>query len=245
MKPLSLSLIIFCTLITEVQVKYYKSQFDEYNKTFNCYVYLYKTLWDYLKTNALIKAEIYTKNEKMTVSYFNTGVYHDYMFRKLFYYTADSTDEEVNKIVLYNKNGNIKTIKASEGNIPYHTFEPLDKFAYDHLNYLNNHEVMHHQRFNTPFGGRIKAAGIDYEGSFAENIALHEYSYRSYTKLERIMHAFRGYFNNREQSDHWKELMQEEKNYRYYTTYFLEDDSKGRLYSITIMTTGQLYEIEK
>lgn len=219
-------------------VSKFKSHFDTYNKEYNEYVYLYQNLWYYLEKNAVVKAKLYTSgNETFIVDFFNTGVYRDYQFRKIFYYTTDSTDYQTVRVELFNKNGEVKNVDVSESNIPYHKNSKLDYFSYKHLEYLNDNNIIEHEQDGKIFTERISDANIDYSGIFAENIALHEGYFPATTKTQRIQIAIKGYFNNRNETKHWTELMY--NDYKYYTTYFLQNGNN--LYSLTIMTTDEIY----
>jgi hypothetical protein len=242
MKNLIKILTIVFTLVLNSafasKVSTFKTHFDTYNKEYNEYVYLYKSVWSYLESNAVTKATLYTSgNETFNVTFFNTGVYRDYQFKKIFYYTTDSTDYQTIKIILHTNNGTTKTISVTDSNIPFHKNVKLDNFSYTHLNYLNTNKTISHEQGSKEFIQRINDAGIDYSGIFAENIALHEGFFPATTKTQRIQIAIRGYFDNRSVTEHWSELMNIE--YNYYTTYFLQNG--GNLYSLTVMTTGEIY----
>jgi len=240
MKKIKLLIIFFSLfIITTIYAKpeTFQKHFIDYNKEYNDFVYLYRTMWSYLEFNALDKAIVYTEKETFHIDFANTGVYRDYFFRKIFYYTTDSTMYKTIKISLININGEKYNISINNNNIKYHNDNRLNVFAIKHLNYLYNINDIKHEQYNKNMSDRIRDVGINFDGTFAENISRRRSYILPKTKTQRIQEAIRSYFVYRNKTLHWKNLIDIE--YNYYTTYFLQE--KGVLYSLTVMTTDELY----
>lgn len=230
-----LSLIVLVTVTGFSAPNTFKNDFTSLNKEFNEYVFLLRSTWNYLDNNTITKAKIYNNTTLVSTIVISTGTTKDDSFSKIFKRIYNDSNK-ITKIKLYTDKGFINNIDIVNNKLTNLSNSKLEGYAIKQLTYLNDNDLIQHNRGSVDMDGRIAESDIDYQGIFAENIAACNSSAEISTNRKRVMLTIKKYYNYRTRTQHFNEIMS--LDYKFYTTRFLQDGKT--LYSLTVMTNYKL-----